>query len=131
MSSQPSLNYTFRTRVDDFAKFVSCDQDHKFWFRLEALENTDNITDFFLGAFDPELGGELLVACYRKLDLQPQARIVFGDILSSRDGDPAKVENATNRLLNYSEHLLTNFGRRIRGTRIESRRNKFDLVIET
>ena len=129
--STPSLSTcTFRARYDEFSSQVSCEQDSKFWFRLEAAEGRDNVTDFFLGAFDPGLGGDLLTMCYKKLGKIPQQRLVFGDILSSRLGDSAAVDAAKTRFEEYTKAMLAAYGRSIRASHIARRREKWDLVID-
>src|ERR1700761_9575571 len=102
----PFANYTFSVRLDDFSKQVSCDQDLKFWFRLEGTDKSDSITDFFLGGFDPALGGDLLILCYRVLNLEPNNRIVFRDILSSRPIDGAAIKSISTSLESYTRQLL-------------------------
>ena len=67
MPASSLATYTFQMRQDDFSVQVSCDQDPKFWFRLEQGQGEDIITDFFLGGFDPALGGDLLNMCYKKI----------------------------------------------------------------
>ena len=52
MSALPLSGWTFKVRRDQVSDQVSCDQDAKFWFRMESAEDRDNITDSSLGAFD-------------------------------------------------------------------------------
>ena len=131
MSNPSPSTCTFQTRHDDFSKQVSCDQDRKFWFRLEAAQGCDTITDFFLGNFDSDVGGDLLAICYRKINRVPSGRLVFGDILSSRPSDLAAVDNAKARLEEYAKMLLAGYGRSVGNARIVPRRDKLDLVIDT
>jgi hypothetical protein len=121
---------TFRLRSDEFSDQVSCDQDAKFWFRLEASEDSDNITDFFLGGFDDTLAGDLLTHCYKTLGRAPKGRIVFGNILSSRPSDATTIQSARERFADYAKQLLAGYGRSLRNAHIERRiRDKVDLVI--
>jgi hypothetical protein len=123
--------HTFRTRQDDFSTQVSCDQDPKFWFRLEESQGGDIISDFFLGAFDPALGSDLLTVCYKKIGRTPAAHLVFRDILASRPADPAAAATEQVRLESYTKAMLADYGRAIRMSRIVPRRGKLDLMIDT
>jgi hypothetical protein len=131
MSTPPPSTCTFRVRHDDFSAQVSCDQDPKFWFRLEVADDCDNITDFFLGAFDPNLGGDLLAMCYKKVVRSPRQRLVFGDILSSRPDNPAVIETAKARFEEYAKAMLASYGRSVHASHIARRGKKVDLVIDT
>jgi hypothetical protein len=130
--SAPSLSTcTFQIRRDEFSAQVSCDQDPKFWFRLETAENRDNITDFFLGAFDPSLGGDLLATCYKKLAKKPNHKIVFGNFLPGGPSDPAAIETAKARFEGYAKTMLAVYGRSVHASHVLDRRKKFDLVIDS
>lgn len=130
MPDLSAFNLTFRSRSDEFSDQISCDQDSRFWFRLEASEDSDIITDFFLGGFDTALSGDLLAHCYRTLGKTPKGRIVFGDIMSSRPVDAAIVRSAGERFADCAKQLLAGYGRSVRGVHIERRpRDKIDLVI--
>src|ERR1700748_1772628 len=111
MGSYP--NCTFKLRSDDSSEQISCDQDPKFWFRVESFDTRDDITDFFLGRFDPALGGDLLILCYKTLDREPPNRIVFKDILSSRPFDTATIKSVSRNLEEYCRQLLESYGREI------------------
>jgi hypothetical protein len=121
---------TFQVRRDDFSAQVSCDQDTKFWFRLEETHERDDITDFFLGGFDPTLAGDLLAMCYRSIGRLPHARLVFGDILSSQLGDAHAVDAVKLRFENYAKAMLRHYGCSIGSAYTVLRRNKFALIIE-
>jgi hypothetical protein len=128
----PSLaTCTFQTRQDDFSAQVSCDQDPKFWFRLEESQGEDTITDFFIGGFDPSLGGDLLTMCYRKIGRTPAAHLVFRDVLASRPADPAAADAEQLRLEGYTKEMLAGQGRAIQTSHIVHRRGKLDLMIDT
>jgi hypothetical protein len=128
----PSLaKCTFQTRQDDFSSQVSCGQDPKFWFRLEESQGEDIITDFFLGGFDPALGGDLLTMCYKIVGRTPAPHLVFRDVLSSRPVDPAAANAEQLRLEGYTKEMLSGQGRAIRTSRIVHRRGKLDLMIDT
>lgn len=122
---------TFQVRRDDFSAQVSCDQDTKFWFRLEETHERDDITDFFLGGFDPALAGDLLAMCYKSIGRPPRAHLVFGDILSSQPGNPHAVDNARLRFEEYTKAMLAHYGCSVGSANIASRRGKFDLIIDT
>jgi hypothetical protein len=123
-------NYTFRIRTDDFSVQVSCDQDRRFWFRLEVATEEDRVTDFCLGAFDPDLGGDLLEVCYKMHARAPGNRIVFRDVFASRAADAATIENARASLAEHAKHLLAGHGRRLFGANIELQPgNKIDIII--
>jgi hypothetical protein len=124
------INCTFDVRHDDFSAQVSCKQDPKFWFRVELAGGEDHITDFFLGSFDPALGGDLLAMCYAKVSRVPQDRLVFDDILSSRPCDPDAIKTARGNLEAYARAMLANYGRSLRSSRIARRRGKFDLMLD-
>jgi hypothetical protein len=121
----------FKIRRDDFSAQVSCDPDPKFWFRLEVAQDGDKITDFFLGAFDPSLGGDLLTICYKKVAKIPHRCIVFADFLSSGPSDPAAIETAKARFEEYAKTMLVAYGRTMHASRVVRRRDKFDLVMDT
>ena len=122
---------TFQTRQDDFSVQVSCDQDPKFWFRLEGSQSEDIITDFFLGGFDSALGGDLLAMCYKKIGRTPAAHLVFRDILVSRPAHSAAAATEQAHLEGYTKSMLAGYGRAIRMSRIVHRRDKLDLMIDT
>lgn len=130
-NSQIRSTYTFNTRNDDFSFQVSCDQDPKFWFRLEQGANCDRITDFFLGAFDSTLGGDLLEACYKKIGHKPQRRIVFTDIVSSRTEYSSTVDKAKTHFEECARLMLANYGLLISSANIIETLGKFNLEIET
>jgi hypothetical protein len=131
MSVPSPSTCTFRTRQDEFSTQISCDQDPKFWFRLESVEGCDTITDFVLGNFGSDVGGDLLAMCYKKINRIPPDCLVFGDILSSRPSDAVTVDNAKARLEGYVKAMLAGYGRFVRTSSIVPRRNKLDLVIAT
>jgi hypothetical protein len=135
MTKLSPSTYTFKVRRDQVSTQVSCEQDHKFWFRLEVAEGRDNITDFSLGAFDSSSGGDLLAACYKEAATIPQRCIVFLDFLSSGPTDPAGIANAKTRFEEYAKVLLGTYGRFVQASRIVRqvgpRREKLDLVIDT
>jgi hypothetical protein len=126
---------TFQVRHDQVSTQVSCEQDHKFWFRLEVANSRDSITDFSLGAFDSGIGGDLLALCYKKADKTPQRSIVFCDFLSSGPSDPAAITTAKTRFEEYAKVMLATYGRSVHAAHIERqlgpRREKLDLVIDT
>jgi hypothetical protein len=124
------LNYTFGAQLDDFSNQIFCDQDPKFWFRLEGTNTLDNITDFFLGGFDPALGGDLLILCYRTLNREPKDRIVFRDIFSSRSVDAATIKSVSKSLEVYAKQLLASYGRSMRRAHVDLWRGKVNFVIE-
>ena len=124
-------NCTFKVQQDDFSIQVSCDQDPKFWFRLEIGEGQDRITDFFLGVFYPALGGDLLALCYNKIARDPQDQLVFSDILSSRLGNPNAIDATRVNFEKYAKAMLDHYGRRLRSSRVLQRRSKFDLILDT
>jgi hypothetical protein len=131
MPAFPPLSCTFQVRHDDFSVQVSCKQDTKFWFRLEQAHEQDNITDFFLGGFDPALAGDLLAMCYKSIGRPPRSRLVFGDILSSQPGNPQAVDSARLRFEEYTKAMLAHYGCSVGSANIASRRGKFDLAIDT
>jgi hypothetical protein len=131
MSDLSLSNDMFKTRHDDFSAQVLCDHDPRFWFRLETAQDGDKITDFFLGAFDPSLGGDLLAKCYNKVAKIPHRRIIFVDFLSSGSSDPAALETAKKRFEGYAKTMLLTYGRTINVTRVMRRREKLDLVVDT
>jgi hypothetical protein len=131
MSTLSLSTSAFQIRRDDFSAQVSSDDDPKFWFRLEEAQGGDNITDFFLGAFDPSLGGELLAICYKKAEKIPHRCIVFKDFLSTGPSDPVAIETAKARIERYAKTMLAAYGRSVRGSHVVRRREKFDLVIDT
>lgn len=102
-----------------------------FWFRLEQEPNCDKVTDFFLGAFDPTLGGDLLEACYKKIGRNPQRCLVFVDIVSSRSEYSSTVEKARAHFESCARVMLANYGISISVSKIIERRGKYDLAIET
>ena len=126
---------TFQVRHDQVSTQVSCEQDHKFWFRLEAGEGRDIITDFSLGAFDSGFGGDLLALSYKKAAKIPQHSIVFRDFLSSAPNDPAAIASAKTRFEGYAKAMLTVYGRSVHTSNIVRQpspgREKLDLVIDT
>lgn len=131
MAILPSFQYTLRVRSDGFSDQVSCDEDSRFWFRIESAGDCDTITDFFPGGFDPALSGDLLVECYRMLNRKPRVRIVFSDILSSRPSDAAAIRAASEQFGEAVRQLLASHGRALHSAHIERRpRDKIDLVIE-
>lgn len=121
----------FEVQSDDFSVQVCCDEDPKFWFRLELADDLDIITDFTVGAFDPALGGDLLAMCFSKIGRTPHTRLVFRDILSCRPGDPATVANAKLRFEEYAGAMFANYGCFISASHIATRLDKFDLIIDT
>ena len=124
-------NCTFRIRQDEFSVQVSCDQDPKFWFRLEVTAGSDHITDFFLGSFDPALAGDLLAMCYAKIGRLPQDQLVFNDILSSRQAsNPDAVTAVRANFEEYARAMLAYYGRSVRASRIVPRRDKLDLIVD-
>lgn len=128
----PSLiGYTFQARRDDFSEQVSCGQDPKFWFRLEVSKDEDAITDFFLGGFDPILGGDLLTMCYKKIGREPAAHLVFRDILASRPAGPVATDTEQRRLEEYAKAMLAWRGRILGTSCIVRHRDKLDLMIDT
>jgi hypothetical protein len=129
MSSSP-INYTFKVRQDSFSVQVSCDQDPKFWFRLEIEEGQDQITDFFLGAFDSALGGDILAMCYAEIGRVPQDQLVFTDILSSQPSNANAVNAARAKFEEYAKGMLAHYQRSLGSSRISPRRDKFDLIME-
>jgi|ERR1700733_3083363 len=130
MSALPLSGWTFKVRRDQVSDQVSCDQDAKFWFRMESAEDRDNITDFSLGAFDSTLGGDLLALCYSKIAKTPNRRIVFGNFLSSGPSDASAIETAKARLEGYAKTLLAAYGRPVHTSHMLRRREKIDLVID-
>jgi hypothetical protein len=130
MSALPRSSWTFQVRRDQVSDQVSCDQDAKFWFRVESAEDRDNITDFSLGAFDSSLGGDLLVLCYSKIAKIPSRRIVFGNFLSSGPSDPSAIERIKTRLEGYAKTLLAAYGHSVHASHVLRRRDKIDLVID-
>jgi hypothetical protein len=129
MPAPSLLSCNFHVRYDDVSVQVSCDQEPKFWFRLELADDLDIITDFTVGAFDQALGGDLLAMCFSKIGRTPHTRLVFRDILSCRPGDPATVANAKLRFEEYAGAMLANYDRYISSSHIATRLDKFDLVI--
>ena len=133
MATRSPSNCTFQIRRDDVSTQVSCDEDLKFWFRLEAAEGRDHITDFSLGAFDLGIGGDLLARCYKEAGKIPQRRIVFRDFMSSGPSDPAAIGTTKTRLEDYAKVMLAAYGRFPQATHIvrrPERREKLDLVID-
>jgi hypothetical protein len=125
----PIPRSTFQVRRDQVSYQVSCDEDAKFWFRMESAEDHDNITDFSLGAFDHSVGGDLLVLCYSKIAKTPSRRIVFGDFLSSKPSDPSAIEAAKAHLEGYAKTLLAAYGQSMHASHVLRRREKLDLMI--
>jgi hypothetical protein len=130
MSAVPLSNRTFQVRRDQVSAQVSCDQDPKFWFRVESTDERDKITDFFLGTFDAALGGDLLSICYSKIARIPNRHIVFGDFLPSGPTDPSVIEQTKARLEGYTKTLLAAYGRTVQVSQVLRRREKCDLVID-
>ena len=118
MSALPRSSWTFQVRLDQVSAQVSCEQDPKFWFRVESTGERDNITDFFLGAFDATLGGDLLTLCYSKIAKIPNRRIVFGDFLPSGPIDPSAIETTKARLEGYTTTLLAAYGRTVHPSQV-------------
>jgi len=116
-------------RIDDFSYQVYTDTDRRFWFRLVRDGERDLITDFFLGSFPPDQSGTLLTECYRTLELVPGRRIVFKDILSSREPRPGLVETTRQIYTQAGADLLAAFGMPAAQYQVEELRGKVDLVL--
>jgi hypothetical protein len=125
------LHSGLRVRRDDFSVQVSCDDDQKFWFRLESTDGADLVTDFTIGSFDSKLGGDLLAMCFDKIGRPPLSRLVFVDIVPSQRGDPIKIAEAQSCLEEYAAVTFARHNRSIKLARIEARQAKLDLIIET
>jgi hypothetical protein len=119
-----------QSRLDEYSYQVFTAADHRFWFRLVREDDRDVITDFFLGSFPAEQGGNLLVGCYRTLGLTPKPTIVFRDILSGRDGsDVAVLSQANARFEVAGQSLLAQYGFETIDRRMQDLRGKVDLIL--
>jgi hypothetical protein len=148
--ADPLAALTFRTRKDDWSYQVTCDERPNFWFRLKSeRDEEDVITDFLLnprGVFPDDLelrplGGALLTRCYRELQLRPHPRLVFGNILVSKN--PSKLSAALSAAqalyTDCARKLFADFGLRMSGSAVERRTvdkgglhhrtEKYDLLV--
>jgi hypothetical protein len=118
-----------QTRIDAYSYQVSNAADPKFWFRIERTDNVDVITDYSLGTFPKERGGDLLAECYRVVGLTPRMTIVFRNIAPGNAiaTDAQAVTEARNRYGDWGRALLIGLGAdRVRES-LEENRGKYDL----
>jgi hypothetical protein len=116
--------------ADQFSYKVSAPADRFFWFRLEREQDRDVITDYFLGGFDEEIAGRLLIECYGALGLIPAVKIIFRDILPSREPAGASaLEKARSFYTACGKELLIAFGATHVDERLESDHDKRNLVL--
>jgi hypothetical protein len=120
-----------QTRIDDFSFQVSSPADPRFWFRVERSGDSDVITDYFLGSFPKESGGDLLEECYRVLGLTPRMVIVFRDILPS-SGLAARAQTlaeARDLYADCGKTLLLAFGALRVHDYLEEEQGRYNLVL--
>ena len=119
----------FQSRIDEFSYQIYTTEDRKFWFRLVRERDQDIVTDFFVGSFSREQSGLLLAECYRVLDLTPKMTIVFRDILSGKEVNPALLSGAEELYSKAGKSLMMEFGAKNVDTYTEQSRGKFNLVL--
>jgi hypothetical protein len=139
MDTRSMSKYTLSTKVNDSSIQISCKQDPRFWFRM-CPTTIQNVTDFNLGAFPPDVGGLLLRRCFDIVDrtelpkpgdmwgmesARPPPVIIFSGLSGSNAVEGSKVYEA------FTNEALAPGGHKIVHTYLNARIDKRDLYLIT